>query len=74
MPYKNYKEYLQHPAFLKVRKTVMNDAKHTCQDCKTARATEVHHLKYPKWGTFDVPENLVAICHQCHCKRHGASK
>lgn len=33
--------------------------------------TEVHHLQYPPWGTFDVIENLLAVCHECHCTIHG---
>jgi len=69
--YRNYKEYLRHPKFKAVRAVAMKSADHTCQDCKAARATEVHHIKYPPWGTFDVPENLIPICHTCHCKRHG---
>jgi len=72
--YKTYAEYLQHPEFKAIRKVVMNRANGICEDCKQARATEPHHLKYPKWGTFDVPENLIAVCHSCHCKRHGKIK
>lgn len=69
--YKTYKEYLRHPEFLRVRALAMEKAKRVCQDCKLAFASEVHHLKYPKWGTFDNVENLIPICHLCHCKRHG---
>lgn len=31
-------------------------------------------MKYPAWGTFDVPENLLPVCHQCHCAIHGKDK
>ena len=72
--YKTYAEYLKHPKFLTVRAEVLESAKGICQDCKSAIATQVHHLKYPKWGTFDVAENMIAICHKCHCKRHGKEK
>lgn len=70
-PYRTYREYLRHPKFREVRSQVMQRAGGICEVCHQARATEVHHLRYPKWGTFDVPENLVAICHPCHCKAHG---
>ena len=70
-PYRSYSEYLQHPEFKKVRSQVMTRAENTCEQCQANRATEVHHLKYPPWGTFDVPENMIAICHPCHCKIHG---
>lgn len=70
-PYRTYAEYLKHPTFLAVRAQVMQRAGGICEVCHTARATQVHHLKYPKWGTFDVPENMVAICYPCHCTAHG---
>ncbi len=69
--YSSYQEYLCHPRFKAVRKTVLEAARYLCADCKRARATEVHHIKYPPWGEFDQPENLIPICHSCHCKRHG---
>ena len=42
-----------------------------CERCKQRPVTEVHHLRYPPWGTFDVVDNLQAICHECHCEIHG---
>jgi len=68
--YRSYREYLNRPEFKIVRFKVMKRANWRCEICGK-RATEVHHLKYPRWGAFDVPENLIAICHECHCKIHG---
>lgn len=45
-----------------------------CQRCGKARATQVHHLRYPPWGTFDVVENLQPICYRCHCETHGVKE
>ena len=42
-----------------------------CERCNARPPTEPHHLRYPQWGAFDVPENLIAVCHQCHCDIHG---
>lgn len=70
-PYRTYREYLNHPTFLQVRAQVMRRANGCCEWCKAKPAVEVHHLRYPKWGAFDVPENLVAVCHACHCAIHG---
>lgn len=70
-PYRTYREYLRHPRFLAVRKQVFERAGGKCERCGIRPPTEPHHLRYPPWGTFDVPENLVAICHQCHCDAHG---
>jgi len=68
-PYNSYSEYLKHPEFLKIRAKVMERSAGNCEKCSN-KATEVHHLKYPPWGTFDVPENMIAICHKCHCLIH----
>jgi hypothetical protein len=70
-PYRTYREYLRHPQFRAVRAIVMSRASGQCEVCNIARASEVHHLRYPPWGTIDVPENLIAICHPCHCRIHN---
>lgn len=70
-PYRTYEEYLQHPKFLFVRSVAVLRAGGRCERCRSNPVTEVHHLRYPAWGTFDVPENLIAICHGCHCEIHG---
>lgn len=70
-PYRNYAEYLQHPRFRAIFQLVLDRAKNICERCKIEPASEPHHLRYPPWGTFDVPENLIAVCHKCHCELHG---
>lgn len=70
-PYRGYAEYLRHPRFLAVRAQVFKRAGGRCERCKERAATEPHHLRYPPWGAFDVPENILAVCHGCHCELHG---
>lgn len=70
-PYSSYREYLRHPRFLAVRAKVFEWADGICERCGVRPPTEPHHLRYPPWGTFDVPENMIAVCHQCHCEIHG---
>jgi hypothetical protein len=74
LPYRSYREYLAHPQFLAVRSEVMNRSAGICELCQNRKASEVHHRIYPKWGTFDDPTALVAICHHCHCKAHGKTQ
>ena len=74
MQYKTYGEYLRHPRFREIRMEAMIAANNTCLDCGKKPATEVHHIKYPPWGTFDVVENLIPLCHGCHCLRHGKDR
>lgn len=70
-PYTSYREYLKHPRFLEIRARVFDRAGGVCERCKSRPPTEPHHLRYPPWGTFDVPENMIAVCHPCHCEIHG---
>ena len=70
-PYSSYAEYLRHPQFRRVRTQAMLRSGGRCEQCGDAAPSEVHHLRYPPWGTFDTPDNLVAVCHRCHCEIHG---
>lgn len=70
MLYQTYSEYLRHPVFRIVRAVAMRRAKGVCEKCGKASASEVHHLKYPVWGAFDGPSNLLAVCHNCHSAEH----
>jgi len=49
----------------------MRRANGRCERCHARPATEVHHLRYPPWGTFDLPTNLIALCRPCHAAIHG---
>lgn len=70
-PYRGYREYLRHPRFREIRAEVFHRAGGLCERCCDRTPTEPHHLRYPPWGTFDVPENMIAVCHGCHCEIHG---
>jgi hypothetical protein len=70
-PYRTYAEYLRHPRFLAVRREVFERAGGRCERCGARPPTEPHHLRYPPWGAFDIPTNLLAVCHRCHCDIHG---
>jgi hypothetical protein len=71
--YRTYAEYLRHPKYRAVRAIAMERANYRCQRCG-GRATEVHHLRYPPWGTFDVIDNLLPVCHSCHCVIEGKER
>ena len=71
--YATYDEYLRHPVFQAVRAVALARTNGRCEGCG-AVATEVHHLDYPPWGTFDVPSNLQPVCHACHCVIEGKDR
>lgn len=73
-PYRSYADYLRHPSFLAVRDCAVNRSGGICELCGNRSVTEVHHRVYPRWGTFDDPDGLIAVCHQCHCKAHGVTR
>jgi len=68
--YRTYAEYREHPVYLAARAAAMRAAEYRCLECGEP-ATEVHHLRYPPWGTFDLPSNLRPVCHDCHCRIEG---
>lgn len=53
-----------------------------CEDCmkegRVTAAEEVHHIKFITPDNINDPnvtlnwDNLVALCRECHRKRHGA--
>lgn len=70
MIYQTYEEYLKHPLYQIARSAAITRAGGICEKCRNAPVSEVHHLRYPAWGAFDTPTNLLAVCHDCHCKEH----
>jgi 5-methylcytosine-specific restriction protein A len=69
------KAFYNSPAWRKCRDAYM--ARHPlCEDCAsrglTVRAREVHHITPIDQGGAPLdPENLQALCHQCHMQIHG---
>lgn len=69
--YVGYEQYRKHWLFRAVRRVVFERADGWCEYCRSAPPTEDHHDAYPVWGAFDTPGNMKAVCHRCHCERHG---
>lgn len=53
-----------------LRAATLRRAKFTCEHCH-AKATQVHHVRYPKNGEKHTLEMLVAVCDRCHDLNHG---
>jgi 5-methylcytosine-specific restriction endonuclease McrA len=65
-----YDAYRRTPEWRARRQLVLLRAHGICEGCRSAPATEVHHLYYDSLGEeflFD----LVAICEKCHARFHG---
>ena len=63
--YQRYEDYREHWLFQVMRKVALRRAGNLCERCRKKPATEVRHINYPSWGSFDTPGNLEAICHDC---------
>jgi hypothetical protein len=65
-----YHNYLLSPEWAQKREAVLERASGRCEGCRTAEATQVHHLTYEHCGNEFLWE-LVAICRACHSRFHG---
>jgi hypothetical protein len=72
--YKTYQEYLATPEFRDVCKIVAGRSGGVCERCEFKKADQFHHVKYPRWGSFDVAANLLHVCYPCHCELHRCER
>jgi len=55
--------------YSQVRKRILERDEWTCQKCGQAMSKlEVHHIIKVKEGRIDTDDNLISLCHKCHCK------
>lgn len=79
MTYRTYAEYLATPQFTESCRLVRIRSRGRCENevlehdglqrCQNL-ASDVHHVRYCKWGQFDPPENLLHVCRKCHEELH----
>jgi hypothetical protein len=73
-----YEEYMQSPVWLEKRWRVMERCKWICEGCGSRKATQVHHVRYPRtevpgsagWCSQEKLYDLVGICERCHREVH----
>lgn len=65
-----YSDYLDSEEWREKRRIVLERDNWTCQGCRRARATQVHHLSYDH--IFDeLLFELISVCDSCHTKIHA---
>ena len=75
--YDFYKDYLSSSQWEAIRVKKLKEAGYKCERCQIKRATQVHHIRYPDWKTFNWYEeeedlaNLAALCDECHKNVHN---
>lgn len=58
-------------AWRKARATVLARDRHQCRACGQSHGLDVHHVVMRSLGGSDAPENLIALCRNCHQSVHG---
>lgn len=55
-----------------VRRLVLHEAGYKCANpvCRTILTLDIHHLDYVSDAGTDTPENLLALCPNCHALHH----
>lgn len=67
-----YHAHLASPEWQDRRRLVLKRAKHMCEGCGVAMASEIHHTTYDHMGNEFLFE-LVALCFACHRRLHERS-
>lgn len=65
-----YEAYIRSKAWQSKRLDAMQRAGDLCEHCRLAMATQVHHKTYDRIGD-EKPDDLMALCNDCHCGKHG---
>lgn len=67
-----YENYLQSEQWQQKRRLVFKRCGMTCEGCREATATQVHHLTYEHLGN-ELLWELAAVCRECHERVHENS-
>ena len=52
-------------------KQISERSNNICELCHSARAIQVHHLKYRSSGGNNDLDNLIHLCLKCHYEMHN---
>jgi hypothetical protein len=66
-----YAEYLKTAHWQRVRTLALESAGYACELCSSTVDLEVHHRTYERLG-FERPDDVIALCHDCHRDHHRA--
>lgn len=63
------------PTSVDIKALVLHEAGYRCANptCRTIITIEIHHLEQVSDGGSNTPENLLALCPNCHALHHGGT-
>jgi hypothetical protein len=62
----SWSDYYKTPKWAKKRNERLKIDGFKCARCGFARALEVHHINYERFGDEDVARDLITLCKKCH--------
>jgi 5-methylcytosine-specific restriction endonuclease McrA len=68
-----YREYLRSVHWQQMRQKILVRSRGFCEDCGARTSLDVHHKTYKRRGR-ERPEDLVALCRNCHHERHRGKR
>jgi hypothetical protein len=68
-----YVRYLQTEHWMKVRQQALEYADFRCMICNRETDLQVHHRTYDRLGE-EQPNDVIALCSDCHKKHHNKHK
>ncbi len=69
----NYLTYMESDEWKAKRMLVLKRDGNLCQECKVAKAEDVHHITYDNFKNEKL-EDLVSVCRDCHKEIHIAQR
>lgn len=66
-------EYKTSAAWRRLKKIALIRAGHKCQQCRTKRGLQMHHVRYPRDLEDDCLNNVTILCWRHHLEAHGLS-
>ena len=68
---KNYLDYIRSPLWRQIRLAHIEHAQGICEVCGWRKAVQVHHWHYRMKFGQERPEDLCAVCLNCHWELHA---
>src|SRR5437868_6138543 len=61
---------LEDPEYRELCQRVLRRDNWQCQFCGSMTNLEIHHQQFRSHSGEDTEENLITLCHGCHCTEH----
>lgn len=67
----SYSHYLASPQWAEIKLQALAQDDWRCRSCGAGHRLQGHHVRYPARWALDSPDNVIALCEDCHDAAHG---